>query len=141
MVMNKAFYLKKENRQPKWHIIDAQGKVLGRMATQIADILRGKNKPYYTPHTDCGDYVVVINADKVHMTGNKWKDKEYVSYSGWMSGKKVCHAQDMLKKHPTKIVELAVRRMLPKNTLNADIYRKLKVYAGAEHPHKAQITV
>ncbi|QQR53474.1 50S ribosomal protein L13 [bacterium] len=138
MIMNKAFYLKKEDRAPKWRVIDAEGKILGRLATQIADALRGKDKPYYTPHTDCGDYVVVINADKVVMTGQKMSDKEYVTYSGWMSGKKVTLAKDLMKKHPTKIVELAVKRMLPKNTLNSDIYRKLKVYAGSEHPHKAQ---
>ncbi len=122
----------------EWRVIDAEGKILGRLATQIADALRGKDKPYYTPHTDCGDYVVVINADKVVMTGQKMSDKEYVTYSGWMSGKKVTLAKDLMKKHPTKIVELAVKRMLPKNTLNSDIYRKLKVYAGSEHPHKAQ---
>jgi large subunit ribosomal protein L13 len=139
MIMNKAFYKRKEDVKHKWRVFDAEGKILGRMATEIANILRGKDKPHYTPHTDCGDYVIVINAEKVVMTGNKWEDKEYVSYSGWMDGKKVRYAKDVLKKHPTAIVELAVRRMLPKNTLNADVYRKLKVYAGPEHPHKAQV--
>ncbi len=138
MNMNKAFYPRKEDIEPKWRVIDAEGKVLGRMATAIADALRGKDKPYFTPHTDCGDYIVVINADKIILSGNKWKDKEYVRYSGWMGGKKVCTAKEMLEKHPTHIVELAVKRMLPKNKLAAQIFKKLKVYAGSEHPHVAQ---
>jgi len=139
MNMNKSFVLKKEARNPEWRVIDAEGKVLGRLATQVADALRGKDKPYYTPHTDSGDYVVVINASKIVLTGNKWEDKEYVSFSGWSSGKKVATAKEMKEKHPTDIIELAVRGMLPKNKLNREILKKLKVYVGAEHPHKAQV--
>jgi large subunit ribosomal protein L13 len=138
MTMNKAFYLRKEDRNPQWKIIDATDKILGRLATEVAEVLRGKDKAYYTPHTDCGDYVVIINADKIKLTGKKWTDKIYTSYSGWMSGKKEKTAQQVMAKHPTRIVELAIKRMLPKNTLNNDIYRKLKVYAGSEHPHQAQ---
>ncbi len=139
MNMNKSFVLKKEERKPQWRLMDAEGKVLGRLATHIADVLRGKDKPYYTPHTDSGDYVVVINADKIVLTGNKWEDKEYVRYSGWFGGKKVATAQEMKEKHPTAIIELAVKGMLPKNKLNREIIKKLKVYTGTEHPHKAQI--
>ena len=139
MNMNKSFVLKKEERCPEWRVFDAEGKVLGRLATQVADALRGKDKPYYTPHTDSGDYVVIINADKIVLTGNKWEDKEYVRYSGWSSGKKVATAKELKEKHPTHIVELAVKGMLPKNKLNREILKKLKVYVGAEHPHKAQV--
>jgi len=138
MDMNKTFYLKKEDKAPKWRLVNAEGKILGRLATSIADALRGKDKPYYTPHTDCGDYIVVINADKIKLTGNKWKDKEYVRVSGWIGGKKVTAARDMLAKHPTYPVEHAVKCMLPKNKLNRQIFKKLKVYAGSTHPHKAQ---
>lgn len=139
MNMNKSFVLKKEDRNPQWRLIDAEGKVLGRLATHIADALRGKDKPTYTPHTDSGDYVVVINADKVVLTGKKWEDKEYVRYSGWISGKKVATAQEMKEKHPTAIIEMAVKGMLPKNKLSREVIKKLKVYTGTEHPHKAQI--
>lgn len=139
MDMNKAFFLKKEARSPKWKLIDAKGQTVGRLATQIADMLRGKDKPEYTPQTDAGDYVVVINADQVVFTGDKWDDKEYARYTGWMGGYKVTKAKDMLKKYPERIIEFAVKGMLPKNKLNRQIIKKLKVYAGAEHPHKAQI--
>ena len=138
--MNKAFFLPKEARNPQWLLIDAEGLVLGRLATQIANILRGKNKPYYTPHTDSGDYVVVINADKVLLTGNKLKNKIYDRYTGWMGGYKVQTAQEVLEKTPTKILELAVKRMLPKNKLSNQIIKKLKAYAGPDHPHAAQIS-
>ena len=137
--MNKAFVLRKEDRAPQWRHINAEGEVLGRMATKIADILRGKDKPYYTPNADCGDYVVVTNAEKVVLTGDKWKLKEYVSYSGWLGGQKVLTAEQLKERDPAKIIERAVERMLPKNKLNREIYKKLKVYAGTEHPHKAQI--
>ena len=139
MDMNKAFFLRKEDRAPKWHVIDAKGKILGRLATQIADTLRGKDKACYTPHTDCGDYVVVVNADKVVLTGRKLNQKEYISYSGYLSGKKVTLAKDMLQKHPTKVLQLAVKRMLPKNRLSRQMIKKLKMYTGTEHPHKAQV--
>jgi len=137
---NKAFYLKNEDRKPQWHLIDAEGQILGRLATKIADILRGKNRPTYTPHTDSGDYVVVINSDKIVMTGNKMEDKIYDRYTGWMGGYKVATAKEVMEKHPTRIVELAVKRMLPKNKLNRQIFKKLKVYAGSEHPHEAQLS-
>lgn len=139
MDMNKAFYLKKEDRAPKWHVIDADGKVLGRLATQIADMLRGKDKPEYTPHTDGGDYVVVINAEKVKMTGNKWEDKIYDRYTGYIGGYRTRTAKEVRAKNPEDIIVLAVKRMLPKNRLNREIIKKLKVYAGKEHPHVAQL--
>ncbi len=139
MSMNKHFVLKKEDRAPQWRVFDAEGKILGRLATQIATVLRGKDKPYYTPHTDSGDYVVVINAEKIVLTGNKMEDKEYIRFSGWMGGKKVVTAKELLAKHPTQLVEKAVKGMLPKNKLNKEIFKKLKVYVGSEHPHKAQV--
>ena len=138
MDMNKAFYLKNEAKDPKWRVIDAQGKILGRLATEIADMLRGKDKPYYTPHTDSGDYVVVINADKIELTGDKWEKKEYDRYTGWMGGYKITTAKEMLKKFPERIIEHAVKGMLPKNKLSRQIIKKLKVYAGNVHPHIAQ---
>ena len=140
MDMNKAFNLKKEDSNPQWRLVDAQGKILGRLATEIADTLRGKNRPNYTPHTDGGDYVVVINAEKIVLTGNKWEDKIYDRYTGWMGGYKVTTAKEMLVKHPTEIVHHAVKGMLPKNKLNRQILKKLKNYTGSEHPHKAQIS-
>ena len=139
MDINKVFYLHKEDRNPQWRLIDAKGLILGRLATQIADALRGKDKPYYTPHDDAGDYVVVINADKVQLTGNKWEGKEYARYTGWIGGYRVTKARDLLVKHPTELIERAVRGMLPKNKLNREIIKKLKVYAGPEHPHAAQV--
>ncbi len=139
MDMNRAFFLRKEDKKPQWKLIDAEGQILGRLATRIANMLRGKDKPWYTAHTDSGDYVVIINADKIVLTGNKWRDKEYTRYTGWMGGFKITTAQEMLKKHPTNLIEHAVKGMLPKNKLNRQILKKLKVYTGAEHPHKAQI--
>jgi large subunit ribosomal protein L13 len=138
MDMNKAFYPRKEDVTAGWCHIDADGKVLGRLATFIADRLRGKDKPHYTPHTDCGDYVVITNADKIVLSGDKWEGKEYVTVSGWQGGKKETAAKDLHKKHPTRLIELAVKRMLPKNKLSDKIIKKLKVYAGSEHPHFAQ---
>lgn len=139
MDMNKAFYLHKEDRNPQWRLIDANGVILGRLATQVANALRGKDKPFYTPHDDAGDYVVVINADKVKLSGDKWEGKEYARYTGWIGGYKVTKAKDLLLKHPTQLIELAVRGMLPKNKLNREVIKKLKVYAGPEHPHQAQV--
>ena len=138
MDFNKSFRLRKEDSKPAWRIVDAEGKVLGRLATQIADTLRGKDKAYYTPHTDSGDYVVVINADKIKLTGDKWNSKIYERYTGHIGGYKTTTAKEMLAKHPIRLVEHAVKGMLPKNKLNRQIYKKLKVYAGAEHPHAAQ---
>ena len=135
---NKAFYLRKEDQTPEWIVVNAEDQVLGRLATRIADMLRGKHKPEYTPHGDAGDYVVVVNAKKIKLTGKKLKNKEYDRYTGWMGGYKVQTAQELLEKDPTKIITLAVKRMLPKNRLSRQVIKKLKVYAGAEHPHKAQ---
>lgn len=139
MDMNRSFNLRKEDATPGWRVIDAEGKVLGRLATQIADALRGKDKAFYTPHTDSGDYIVVINAEKIVLTGNKLEGKIYDRYSGWMGGYKVTSAKDMLAKKPEFLIEHAVKGMLPKNKLSDAIIKKLKVYAGSEHPHKAQL--
>ncbi len=139
MDMNKSFFLRKEDRAPRWRVIDAKDKILGRLSTQIADILRGKDKPEYTPHTDCGDYVVVLNASKIQLTGDKWEQKEYVSYSGWRSGRKVKTAKEMLERHPDQIVRMAVKRMLPKNKLSDQMINKLKIYLDDNHPHEAQV--
>ena len=139
MSFNKSFVQRKEDIERQWVLIDAEGQVLGRMATLIADTLRGKNKPTFTPSVDCGDYVVVINAEKIVMTGKKMTDKIYDWYTGWMGGYKTATAQELMEKHPTRIVELAVKRMLPKNRLSRQIIKKLKVYAGSEHPHGAQV--
>ncbi len=122
----------------EWFIVDATQMILGRGCSEIARILRGKHKPYYTPHVDCGDYVIVINAEKVRMTGSKMADKEYITYSGYPGGQKVKTAQQVMDKKPTHIVEKSVKGMLPKNKLGRAMYKKLFVYAGAEHPHEAQ---
>jgi large subunit ribosomal protein L13 len=139
MDMNRSFVLKKENRNPKWHVIDASGKVLGRLCTNIADILRGKNRPEYTPHIDSGDYVVVTNCEKIVLTGNKWKGKVYEHYTGYRGGLKQFSAEDIMKKDPRLLIIHGVKGMLPKNTLNRQVIKKLKVYVGDKHPHKAQV--
>lgn len=137
--MNFAYYPRTEdNAHPKWRVIDAKGKVLGRMATEIADILRGKDKALFTPHVDAGDYVVVINASHVVLTGNKLNNKEYAHYTGWIGGYKVTTAKELLQKNPEKLITLAVKGMLPKNILSRYLLRKLRVYSGTEHPHSAQ---
>ncbi len=138
MDMNKAFFLKKEDRNPQWRVIDGSGKVLGRLATEIATILSGKDKAEYTPHTDTGDYVVITNCEKIVLTGNKWEDKTYATFSGWRGGLKERSASDVFKKDPTFLIKSAVKRMLPKNRLGRQMFKKLKVYAGNEHPHLAQ---
>ncbi len=137
--MNKSFRLRKEDREPRWHKIDAAGKVLGRLSTEIAEILRGKDKVEYTPHTDSGDYVVVVNCEKVVLTGNKWTDKKYDHYTGYRGGFKSIAARDVLIKDPARIIMHSVKGMLPKNALNRQVIKKLKIYAGEEHPHKAQV--
>ena len=129
---------KKEEVERKWFIVDAEGEVVGRLCTKIAQVLRGKHKPSYTPHVDTGDYVIVINAEKIRFTGNKMQDKEYQTYSGYPGGQKSRTAKEMLDKHPIRIVELAVKGMLPKTRLGRQMYKKLFVYEGAEHPHEAQ---
>jgi len=122
----------------EWVVIDATNEVLGRLASQIAKILRGKNKPGYTPHVDCGDYVIVVNAEKVKLTGDKLTEKVYVRHTGYPGGQRFSTAQDYLKKKPEFVIEEAVRGMLPKTRLGEAIFKNLKVYAGAEHPHAAQ---
>lgn len=141
MDMNKSFRLRPEDRDPKWHVIDASDQVLGRLCTRVADILRGKDRPEYTPHTDSGDYVVITNCEKIKLTGAKWDDKIYSRYSGWMGGLKQIPAKKMFEKDPRRLILLGVRGMLPKNRLNRTILKKLKVYVGNEHPHEAQTSV
>ena len=127
------------DEQPrKWHLIDAEGAVLGKVATKAADLLRGKNKPTFTPHLDTGDFVVVINAEKVVLTGRKETEKVMSTFSGWRGGQKQFTPADVRAKHPERLVERAVRGMIPRNRLGRQIFKKLKVYAGSEHPHKAQ---
>jgi large subunit ribosomal protein L13 len=122
----------------RWWVIDAEGKPLGRLASRIATVLRGKDKPTFTPHVDTGDHVIVINADKVHLTGRKEDDKLYRRHSGFMGGLRETAAGKLRQKHPTRLVEEAVRGMLPKTKLGRAMFGKLKVYAGAQHPHQAQ---
>ena len=122
----------------EWVVIDATNEVLGRLASQVAKILRGKNKPSYTPHVDCGDYVIVVNADKVKLTGKKMTDKVYTRYTGYPGGQRFATPADYLAKKPTFLVEKAVKGMLPRTRLGAVLLKNLKVYAGAEHPHAAQ---
>jgi large subunit ribosomal protein L13 len=122
----------------KWHVIDADGAVLGRLAAQVADILRGKNKPIYTPHLDAGDFVVVINAEKVRLTGKKETAKEYMSYSGWKGGEKYATVEQVRARHPELLIERAVKGMIPKNRLGRVLLTKLKVFKGPNHTHAAQ---
>ena len=124
--------------QRKWHVIDADGAVLGRLAAQVANVLRGRNKPIYTPHLDAGDFVVVINAAKVRVTGNKEEGKEFMTYSGWKGGEKYRSVAQIRAKHPEKLITHAVKGMIPKNRLGRRLLTKLKVYKGSEHPHAAQ---
>jgi large subunit ribosomal protein L13 len=125
--------------QKDWVVIDAEGKVFGRIITEIATILRGKNKPYFTPNVDCGDYVVVINASKAKFSGNKIETKNYYTHSGYFGSTKTHKMSDMLGNRPEKLYKLATRGMLPKTKLGREMLKKLKVYAGSEHPHTAQI--
>lgn len=125
--------------QRKWHVIDASGAVLGRLAAQVADVLRGKNKPVYTPHLDAGDFVVVINAEKVILTGKKETAKEYMTYSGWKGGEHYRSVEQVRARHPENLITHAVRGMVPKNRLGRVLMTKLKVYKGSEHPHAAQL--
>lgn len=122
----------------KWYVVDAENMVLGRLATEVAARLRGKRNPMYTPHVDCGDFVIVINADKVRLTGRKWQQKTYYRHSGYIGGIKSITAEKLREKRPEDLVRNAVRGMLPKNPLGRDINSKLKVYAGSQHPHHAQ---
>src|ERR1700677_4210820 len=134
----KTYLPKNHLEQRKWHVVDANGAVLGRLAAQVANILRGKNKPSFTPHLDAGDFVVVINAEKVRVTGKKETDKEFMSYSGWKGGENDASVAQVRARHPEKLITHAVRGMVPKNRLGRVLMTKLKVYKGSEHPHAAQ---
>jgi len=134
----KTISANKETVNKEWVIIDAEGTALGRLATVVAATLRGKHKTNFTPHVDCGDNVVIINAEKVSLSGNKWSDKEYVRYTGYPGGQRFTTAEEMLKKHPIRLIEHAVRGMLPKSRLGRAIYKNMHVYTGVSHPHEAQ---
>lgn len=121
-----------------WYVVDAEDKVLGRLSSEVAKIIRGKHKPAYSPHVDCGDKVIVLNADKVRLTGNKFHDKKYISYTGHPGGQKTTSPKEMLRKDPRRLVEIAVKGMLPKNRLGSALFGNLYVYAGNKHPHEAQ---
>ena len=133
-----TFMAKESTVERKWYVVDAAGKALGRVAAEVAKVLRGKHKPIFTPHMDTGDHVIVINAAKVVLTGKKAVQKVYFRHSGYQGGDKYTIAGKLLATRPERVVEMAIKGMLPKNRLGADTYRKLKVYAGAEHPHAAQ---
>src|SRR5580658_4418145 len=134
----KTYLPKNHLEQRKWHVVNADGAILGRLAVQVANILRGKNKAVFTPHLDAGDFVVVINAEKVKVTGKKETAKEFMTYSGWKGGEKYASVAQVRAKHPEKLITHAVRGMVPKNRLGRVLMTKLKVYKGAEHPHSAQ---
>ncbi|OCL27807.1 50S ribosomal protein L13 [Orenia metallireducens] len=133
-----TYMAKPQDINREWYVVDMEGRTLGRVATEIAKILQGKNKPMYTPHIDTGDYVIVVNADKVHLTGKKLEQKMYHKHSRYPGGLKSTPYGELLAKEPEKVIELAVKRMLPKNKLGRQMFKKLKVYAGADHPHQAQ---
>ena len=134
----KTISANKATVQKEWVVVDATDLVLGRMGSKVAKLLRGKYKPSFTPHVDCGDNVIIINADKVRMTGNKWADKIYLRYTGYPGGQRFSTPKEVLAKFPIRVIEHAVKGMLPKNKLGAELYRNLHVYAGIEHPHEAQ---
>jgi large subunit ribosomal protein L13 len=134
----KTYSAKSAEVERNWFVVDANGRVLGRLASFVASRLKGKHKPIYTPHVDTGDHIIVVNADKVTLTGRKWDDKLYHRHSGYMGGLKSVTAKQLLEKRPEDLVMHAVRGMLPKNTLGRNMLKKLKVYAGPEHPHEAQ---
>lgn len=134
----KTYMANNQTVERKWFVIDAAGQRLGRLSTEVAAILRGKHKPTFTPHVDCGDYVIVINAKQIELTGNKWDDKKYYTHSQYPGGLKETTAKVMNEKHPERIIEFAIKGMLPKGTLGRQMYKKLFVYAGDTHPHEAQ---
>jgi large subunit ribosomal protein L13 len=133
-----TFFAKDETIKRDWYVVDATGKTLGRLSSELARRLRGKHKPEYTPHADTGDYIVVINAEKIHVTGNKLRDKIYHHHTGYIGNMKHTSLGKMLNEHPERAIEIAVKGMLPKNPLGRAMFKKLKVYAGAEHKHEAQ---
>lgn len=134
----KTISANKSTVDKQWLLVDAEGQTLGRLASKVAKILRGKHKTNFTPHVDCGDNVIVINAEKINMSGNKWDEKEYQRYTGYPGGQRSASAKEVLEKYPERIIERSVKGMLPKNKLGADLFRNLKVYAGAEHGQEAQ---
>jgi large subunit ribosomal protein L13 len=134
----KTYQAKKEEVDHQWYLVNAEGKVLGRLATELAKILRGKNKPAFTPHVDTGDFVIVVNTGKVVLTGKKMKDKIYYHHTGYPGGIKEISAEKLLAKKPTEMLRIAVKGMLPKNSLGRQMLQKLKIYAGPDHPHEAQ---
>lgn len=134
----KTFSAKPETVKRDWYVVDATGLTLGRLATEVASRLRGKHKPEYTPHVDTGDYIVIVNAEKIQVTGNKAQDKMYYSHTGFPGGLKSMNFEKLNQRAPERIIELAVKGMLPRNPLGRAMYRKMKVYAGASHPHAAQ---
>lgn len=136
--MKTTISAREQDIQRDWYVVDAQGETLGRLATRVATILRGKHKPIYTPHVDCGDFVVIVNAEKVHTTGQKLTQKKYYRHSGYPGGLSEISLRDQLLKFPERVLESAIRGMLPKNRLGRQMFRKLKVYAGPNHPHQAQ---
>lgn len=136
--MKNTYMQTKETVNRDWYVVDAEGQTLGRLATKVASVLRGKHKPTYTPHVDCGDFVIVINVDKVNLTGNKLNDKIYYNHSGYTGGLRERTAKVMKEKYPEEMIERAVKGMLPKGRLGRQMYKKLFVYAGSEHPHAAQ---
>lgn len=139
MKLMKTYSLKGGEIEKHWHVVDADGQALGRLATQVANLLMGKHKPTYSRHLDMGDYVVVVNAEKIRVTGNKLKDKKYYRHTGYMGGIKETTLGSMLQRRPRRVIEMAVRGMLPRNRLGRQLYRHLKVYAGPDHPHQAQV--
>ena len=134
----KTYVVKQDDIQREWFLVDAEGQTLGRLASRIAQILRGKHKPIFSPHNDSGDFVIVINADKIHVTGKKMDQKMYYRHSGYMGGLKERTLREQLRRHPDEVITKAVKGMLPRNRLGRKIIKKLKVYAGPEHPHQAQ---
>ncbi len=136
--MSKSYMANEQTIERKWFVVDAENLVLGRLSTEVATLLRGKHKPTFTPHVDCGDYVIIVNAEKVALTGNKLADKMYYRHSGYPGGLKSRSAERMLELQPQKVLEESIRGMLPKTRLGDDMYRKLYVYVGPEHPHQAQ---
>lgn len=134
----KTVSAREQDIQHDWYVVDAQGQTLGRLASRVATLLRGKHKSIYTPHVDCGDYVIVVNAEKVHVTGQKMTQKKYYRHSGYPGGLKEVALRDQLQKFPDRVIEQAVRGMLPKNRLGRRMFKKLKIYVGPDHPHQAQ---
>ena len=137
----KSYMANAQNIERKWYVIDAKGMVLGRLASEVAMILSGKRKPIYTPHVDTGDYVIVLNADKIKLTGQKWSDKKYIYHTGYPGGLKEIPYKELVKRDPTKLVRLAVKGMLPKNSMGRAMIKKMKLFTGTEHPHEAQMPI